>query len=245
MRAVAGGLAAAVLAGCATREAPPLAESPWARQSGTPGAGAKWSHHPLPGKPATQFSYVRKDGRDAIAVRSEASASLLRYPVRIPAAELGLLQFSWLVPALMEQADLGRRDRADAAVRVILAFDGDRKRFTARDAALSELVRTLTGDAMPYATMMYVWSRQRPVGAVIRNPRTDRIRKLVVESGTARLNQWLDYERDVRADYERVFGEKPGALVGFAIMTDSDNTRSRALAWYGPLRHLPPAAGGR
>ena len=52
------------------------------------------------------------------------------------------------------------------------------------------------------------------------SPRSDRIRKLVVESGSARLDQWLDYERDIRADFERVFGEPPGALVGVAIMTD-------------------------
>ena len=121
----------------------------------------------------------------------------------------------------------------------VLAFEGDRSRFTARDAALSELARALTGEELPYATLMYVWCNQRPAGTVIQSPRTDRIRKLVVESGPLRLNQWLDYERDIRADYERVFGEAPGALVGIAIMTDSDNTRSHAQAWYGPVRLLP------
>ena len=69
-----------------------------------------------------------------------------------------------------------------------------------------------------------------------------RIRKLVVESGGLRLNQWLDYERDIRDDYERVFGEKPGALVGIALMTDSDNTHSQTRAWYGPIRFQPVAA---
>ena len=77
---------------------------------------------------------------------------------------------------------------------------------------------------------------------MIKSPRTDRIRKLVVESGAARLNQWLDYERDIRADYRRVFGEEPGALVGVGLMTDSDNTRSQAHAWYGPLHFVPVAA---
>ncbi|MEQ1660364.1 MAG: DUF3047 domain-containing protein, partial [Hylemonella sp.] len=57
----------------------------------------------------------------------------------------------------------------------------------------------------------------------------------VVESGPSRLNQWLDYERDIRADYRKVFGEEPGRLIGVAIMTDSDNTQSQARAWYGPV----------
>jgi hypothetical protein len=82
---------------------------------------------------------------------------------------------------------------------------------------------------------MYVWCNKRPVNSVIQNPRTDRIRKIVVESGADRLNQWLIYERNIKADYEKAFGEAPGALVGIGLMTDSDNTRSKALAWYGPI----------
>jgi hypothetical protein len=89
---------------------------------------------------------------------------------------------------------------------------------------------------------MYVWCNTRAPGTVIVNPRTDRIRKLVVESGAQHLNQWLDYERDIRADFEKAFGEAPGALVGIGIMTDSDNTQAQTRAWYGPLQlaKLPP-----
>ena len=64
----------------------------------------------------------------------------------------------------------------------------------------------------------------------------------MVESGKGGLNQWLDDERDVRADHERVFGEVPAALAGIAIMSDSDNTQSRSSAWYGPVQQLPASA---
>lgn len=101
---------------------------------------------------------------------------------------------------------------------------------------LSELAHALTGEPMPYATLMYVWCNRRAAGEVIVNPRTDRIRKLVLESGPRKLDRWLDYERDVRADFERVFGEAPGALLAVGIMTDTDNTRSQTVAWYGPIQ---------
>lgn len=234
-------LAAGLLAGCAVLPSgTDLAGSPWARQSGATAPGAQaWAHKPLPGKAQTRFRYERHDGRDAIAVHADASASLLRQPVRIAPEALGRLRFSWKVPGLIAGADLAVRDKADAAVRVVLAFDGDRARFSPRDAAMSELVRALTGEEMPYATLMYVWSNGRRPETVVRNPRTDRIRKVVVESGAGRLGQWVDYERDIRADFQRAFGEPPGALVGIAIMTDSDNTVSQARAWYGPLLLLP------
>jgi len=226
------------LAGCTTvpqRREAGVATNPWAVQS-TVGTQAPWQHYPLPGKTASHFAYTRKDGRDAMAATAFSSASMLRQAVDIPPSELGNVRFSWKVPQLIANADMALRDADDCPVRVVLAFEGDRSRFSARNAALSELARALTGEEMPYATLMYVWSNRRAPGTVILNPRTDRIRKLVVESGTAKLGRWLDYERDIRADFEKAFGEPPGKLVGIGIMTDSDNTRSSTSAWYGPVQ---------
>ena len=236
--------AAALLVGCASPpRAVPVVDSPWAAQSGAP--AARWTHQVFPGKTPTSFDYVRIDGRDAVAVRADASASMLRQPLRLEPEQLGLVRFSWKVPALIGEADLALRDKADATVRVVLVFEGDRSRFSARDAALSELTRAVMGEELPYATLMYVWSGNRAPGTVLPSSRTSRIRKLVVESGPHRLGQWLDYERDVRADYLRVFGEAPGALIGVGIMTDSDNTRANARAWYGPVRLTAPESAGR
>ncbi|MEY4265970.1 MAG: hypothetical protein RIS90_505 [Pseudomonadota bacterium] len=130
---------------------------------------------------------------------------------------------------------MAQRDADDSPVRVVLVFEGDRSKFSMKNAMLSELAQAMTGEPMPYATLMYVWCNTRAPGSVIINPRTDRIRKLVLESGDGRLNQWLDYQRDIAADFEAAFGEPPGALLGVGIMTDSDNTRSKAQAWYGPV----------
>jgi hypothetical protein len=41
-------------------------------------------------------------------------------------------------------------------------------------------------------------------------------------------------------DFQRVFGEPAGALVGVGVMSDTDNTRSHARAWYGPIRWVAP-----
>ena len=195
----------------------------------------RWQHYPLPGKEATEFSVMQLDGRKVVAASANASASMLRQPMRRESADLGKINFSWMVPHLIEHADMGMRQSDDSPVRVVLAFDGDRSKFSLKNAMLSELSLTITGEPLPYATLMYVWCNTRPAGTVIINPRTDRIRQLVVESGPTGLSRWLHYDRNIRADFEKAFGEQPGALVGIGIMTDTDNTRSQARAWYGPL----------
>lgn len=234
------------LAGCASAPpsepavlstvTPERAPNDWAKASSRDANPRAWQHYTLPGKVPTSFVYGRMDGREAMQATARASVSMLRKAVRIEPEDLARVRFSWKVPELIAEADMARRETDDSPVRVVLAFDGDRSRFSMKNAMLSELAQVLTGEPMPYATLMYVWCNHREPGSVILNPRTDRVRKLVVESGPRRLDRWLDYERDVRADYEKAFGEAPGALIGVAIMTDSDNTRTTTRAWYGSVR---------
>ena len=239
-----GLLAVAALVACSSvpSDGAHLAASPWAMASSRTAPTSPWQHHTFPGKQATQFAYTREEGRDAVAAHAVSSASMLRHKLRIEPADLGSVHFSWKVPQLIAQADMALRESDDSPVRVILVFEGDRAAFSAKNAMMSELVRALTGEELPYATLMYVWDNQRAPGSLIVSPRTDRIRKLVMESGPDRLGRWMDYERDVRADFEQAFGEAPGALVGIGIMTDTDNTRSTIQAWYGPVRLLPAGA---
>jgi Protein of unknown function (DUF3047) len=194
-----------------------------------------WQHRAFPGKKQTNYRAILHDGRRAVRSESSAAASMLRESLRVEAGDLGKVSFSWKVPALIANADLTQPDTSDSPVRLVLAFEGDRAKFSAKNAMVSELALALTGEPLPYATLMYVWGTQRAPGSIILSHRTDRIRKLVLESGPQHLGRWLDYERDIKADFEKAFGEAPGALVGIGIMTDTDNTRGQARAWYGPI----------
>ncbi len=212
----------------------------WASAAPDSGPSATWKHRAFPGKKQTSYQLTSNEGRNCVRSDSASSASMLRQTVRVEPTELGKVAFSWKVPALITSADLMQAETSDSPVRVVLAFDGDRSRFSSKNGMVSELALAMTGEPLPYATLMYVWGTTREPGSVILSQRTDRIRKLVLESGPQRLGQWLDYERDIKADYEKAFGEAPGALLGIGIMTDTDNTRGQAQAWYGPVRLSPP-----
>ena len=240
---VSGLACSLALLGCATPTGPssvaanaqPLT-APQAFRTWTPVDQQHWSPVIFPGKQFTRYQLSHHALRSGTQADAHSAVSMLRQSVHVPPDQLGALKFSWHVPALIDGADMGLRDADDSPVRVVLAFEGDRSQFSARNAMLNELSRALTGEEMPYATLMYVWCNHRPVGSVIANPRTDRIQKIVVESGPRQLMRWQDYERNIRADFEKAFGEPPGALVAIGLMTDSDNTRSSARAWYGDVQ---------
>ena len=212
--------------------------APWVAASGAGSQPAPWEHFKLPGKRPSTFEFVLEDKRVAIAAHAQSSASMLRQVVRVEPGDLGRVKFSWKLPDLIQYADMAIREFDDSPVRVVLAFDGDRTKFSAKNAMLSELAQVLSGEPLPYATLMYVWCNDCEPGKVIVNPHTDRIRKLPLESGRGKLNRWMDYERAVRADFVAAFGEEPGALTSISIMTDTDNTKSVARAFYGPVQLL-------
>lgn len=226
--------------------------SDWAARSQVTGLAAplNWNHKSFGDRRPTRYQPVFHEGRPALHANSFGGNSSMRVTVPATAgARNGRLRFSWFVPALIDQADLKNSEVDDAVARIILLFGGDRdNRFSARDHVLSELANLISGEPLPYATLIYVWDNRYPTGSVIANPHTTRIRHLVVESGPQRLGQWVDFERDVQADYQQVFGEAPGPLVSIGIMTDSNNTGATAQAWFGPLTLTagegPTAAGG-
>jgi hypothetical protein len=147
-----------------------------------------------------------------------------------------LLRWQWRVDHVNVQATLGEEDAADTVSRIIVGFEGDKSRLSLRDRMVFEQVELFTGHVLPFATLMYVWDGQLPVEHVHVHPRTGRVRYIVAETGTRNAGKWLNFERDVVADYTRVYGEPPtGRISSVGVLTDSDNLKQRAEAWYGDI----------
>lgn len=216
------------------------ADLPASANSGAPPAvvAQGWHEVRLPGKAATRYRYTHKAGRAAWAAQAQASASMWRRRLQVPPQQVGEVSFSWWVDRLITGASLSQAEHADAPVRVLFGFGGDTSRLPQRTRMMFELAQALTGEEPPFATLMYVWDNQAPLDSVVVNPRTDRVRKIVLDSGTGQLGRWRDHRRHLARDFHRAFGEAPGPLLSVALMTDADNTRSQAQAWYGPVQLL-------
>ena len=83
----------------------------------------------------------------------------------------------------------------------------------------------------------YVWSTTLPPGTVGRRNRIFRPWFIVAESGEENLGRWTFEVVDLERDYRRTYGGRPKSQTqGLGLLTDANNTGTRAEACYGDLR---------
>lgn len=200
------------------------------------GLPAGWRLHVTrPDRPVTGYGLQRIDDRLALHAVAESSTSGVRCDVDIDLARRPWLRWEWRVDSIAADATAADDDQDDCPARVVLGFAGDMRRLSLRDRLFGDQVELFTGEALPFATLCYLWDGQAAPETVLPYARSSRIRYLVVESGNAATGRWQTYRRNVVADFQRVYGEAPGRLLSVGVLTDSDDLKGRAEAWYGDL----------
>ena len=198
---------------------------------------AGWAHVPLSKlKRDTVYSVVSDEGQTVLRASARGSASAFVHLERLDITATPMLEWRWRVPALIAGAANEDPKREDSPVRVIIGFDGDKSTLPQAEQRRMARAKTLSGRDMPYAMLMYIWDNHNPVDMVVPSAHTSRVKMIVAESGSAGVGAWRSYRRDLARDYERAFGEKPKGVIGFALMTDTDNTGETTEAFYGALR---------
>ena len=238
------------LALCATLLLAPLSAP---AQSGKPGLvvsdrkpggalPADWKNLPVAeGKARTEYQLVADGGTTVVRAQANGSASALMHAGDVDLSRTPVVAWRWKAEGAIPGADNRDGAREDAPARLVFFFDGDTSKLSLGDRAAMQLAKTVAGEELPYATLMYVWSTNAAPGAVIPNPHTGRVQMIVV-SGADDAGTWQNLRRNLARDYERVFHEPPGTLKAYGIMTDTDNTRADTRAWYGDIRFLPVTA---
>lgn len=202
-----------------------------------------WVFSSLPRKTPTAFSIVDLDGSHVLKATADDSYGYLVHTMNLPIGKGATISWRWRVDQLVEGANLKVKDGEDspAKVCVFFAFDADRLSFGER--AKLAVGRASTGEDLPAEALCYAWGNKVAVGTTLSSAFTDRIRFIVLESGSARLGQWMTQRRDLAADYLRVFGDeadgKVPAVSGIAVGADADNTHAHGLSYFGDVTLSP------
>lgn len=229
-QALAWGLTLACLPCLAQAGGPLLA--PLAGAADLPPAPWQMVGLPQQSKPFTRFTVVNLDGQRVLQVEARASYGNLVHPLTDqPAAHR--LSWRWRLDEPITAADLRRKDGDDSPIKVCALFDLASSAVPFVERQLLRLARLRAGDNLPAASVCYVWDAHLAPGTVLDNAYTRRIRFIVLRGPETPLRGWVNEQRDVWADFKRLFGDEADAvppLVGIAIGADADNTQSHSLA---------------
>jgi len=219
-------------------EALPLHENlPQFSNQGSGGIAASgWSFYRIaPFKKNTVYRLEKYQGRTVLSASAKTAASGLAVKLVPRSAQNWWLRWEWKATEAISTADNADQQNDDAPLRIMVAFDGNKSTLSLKEKMNFELANFISGQEMPYATLMYIWSGKTPVDTILDNARTSRIKMIVVDSGQEHLGEWRLHERDLSADYQKAYGEAPGKIIGVALLTDTDNTHSETRAYYGDI----------
>jgi len=186
------------------------------------------------GNAPTGYRVVEMDGAAVLEADAQEGGSGLYRRIRLDPRRTPVLEWRWRVPAASLEA-LQAASGATPMVRLSVGFHGDMEKLDFDDRAKLRLAMLLTANGLPYASLLYVWMLDVPAETVLRSPYTDRVRMIVVESGTRRVGEWVSVRRNVLEDYRRAFGEEAGDVVALGVMTDPGDDGSRRRAFYGDI----------
>lgn len=230
-----------LLSACATADRPaPVFADVQPFSANRPGAELPHGWRPwiiTRAKEPTRYDLVVDPALQTVVLHAVAdrAATGLKQLLDVDPLQRPVIAWQWRVVDLIAEADATDRHSDDSPVRLLLFFDGDKSSLPAREQTLMETARMLTGQPIPFATMMYVWANRQPPGTVIQHAVLGQLKMVVAGTGGDRLGQWKPFERNYVEDYQRAFGQAPGRLVGIGILTDTDNTRSMIEAFYGDI----------
>jgi len=186
--------------------------------------------------PRTQYALVQDGGSTVVRARANRSASGLVRRVTIDPNRFPVLTWRWKVDGVLPKGDVRRKSGDDYPARIYITFDKDPSELSFGDRVKYRALRALGYDDIPVRALNYIWANKAQEGQIVPNPYTDWVQMIPVQSGSANAGTWQIETRDVVRDYRAAFGEDPPAINGIAIMTDADNTKGSATAYYGDMR---------
>lgn len=171
----------------------------------------------------------------ALKAVSEASGSGIYTEVDPDAQEYQSLSWEWKVGNLIEQGDATRKSGDDFPARVIVAFSYQPEQASFFKWIKYEIVRLIYGRYPPGSALIYVWDNRLPVETALDAAYTSWAKVIVLESGPLKVGQWVTERRNFYEDHRRAFGEDPARLKFIGVMTDTDDTGERAVAYFRKL----------
>ena len=174
----------------------------------------------------TTYSVMSLDGETVLKASSEDTASSLYRQKRIDLQKTPYINWSWLISEKLPSMDERVKSGDDHAARIYVVIGNGIPGWTSK-------------------SLNYVWSSSQDAGQVWDNPFAGASVKLLSVRGRKdNTRQWYQEKRNTYQDLIQYFGDKGSEEANLtayryisliAIMTDTDNSNTKAEAYYGDI----------
>lgn len=165
----------------------------------------------------TRYDLFRLDQQTVLKAVSENAASGLVKKIRVDLQQTPYLNWRWRTESRLEGMNERQKSGDDYVARIYVVVSGGL--FFWRTLALN-----------------YVWSSNQVKGESWPNAFAgDNAIMLAVRSGEDDRSTWYRERRNVYEDMKRFHGKEIRFIDAIAVMTDTDNSHSRSVTYYGDI----------
>ena len=144
---------------------------------------------------------------DTFGLKKEMSFDIRKYPY---------LSWRWRAAKLPKGGDIRKRETDDQAGQIYVVFP----KFP---------------DMVNSRSVGYIWDSQAPAGLLGTSTAYGKMRYVVLQSGPAKLDQWVCETRNVYEDYKKHFQEEPPTVGTVLLYINSQHTKSSASCDYADI----------
>jgi len=183
---------------------------------------ARFSHNDLGGWEEksfldnTRYTLVQRNGETVLKADTAGNASGMFREIEIDLNKTPYLNWSWQVDNIYQGNNERSKNGDDYPARVYVVVSGGLLFWQTR-------------------AINYVWSSNQSIGSNWDNAYTNKAKMLAVRSGGDATGQWLMEKRNIKEDLKQLFGANIDHIHAVAIMSDSDNHKQSARAYYGDI----------
>ena len=175
------------------------------------------------GSPRYDLQIVEIDGHRVLHLKSDGDSSTISREIKgmVDLKQTPILEWRWKITRLPRGGDARKSATDDEAGQIYVTWP----RFP---------------EALRSRIIGYIWDTSAPVGSIFKSEKTGTVQYVVVESGGAKLGQWVTERRNVVDDFKKIYSEESGNPGALSISIDSDDTKSSAEAFVGTVLFRRP-----
>lgn len=183
----------------------------------------------------TEYTHILDGTTGVIEADSRQSSSGLIKSIEISPDKWPVISWRWKIDHILQKGDVSKKSGDDYPARIYVTFKYEPDKVSFYEKIKFNIIKLFYGEYPPTSAINYIWANKAEQGLFVDNPYTDRVKMIVIESGSAKQGQWILEKRNIVDDYRKAFNEDPPVISGIAIMTDTDNTQESNKAWYGDI----------